>query len=402
MKRIDTVLIWLVMLISFACWLWNMSGAPICPYPYILVSLLSIGAVFFSRRGRQSSKMAQQVRLQQLQSMMSEYHSLCDHVAGHTQDQFSTLQGDMEHASQIMRDSVVKLYGSLTGLDQQSANQRQVLKALIDEVLQLTGSDIADVPQNSGLQRFFGETHVLIDEFVGKLRELRESSGAIATSFEQMQHKILGIAGALESVSKLTQQTDLLALNAAIEAARAGEAGRGFAVVADEVRTLASRTRNFNDEIGVLLKDILNSLHEVGAQVVLSTQIDLSLANRSRENLTSLENELIQITDKARDHSHQITEITDRMRHLTEEGVMAIQFEDIVSQIMAGLVQKTALIGNYLDDFQNLHQDHEQNDGLQRFHVRIERLRSLISDLSPQAKQRGLSKQQELANVELF
>ncbi|WAR43214.1 methyl-accepting chemotaxis protein [Methylomonas rapida] len=383
MKRIDTVLIWLVMFISFACWLWGMSGAPICPYPYILMSLLAVAALFFSRRGRQSSKMVQQARLYQLHTMMSEYHSLCDHVAGHTQDQFSTLQRDTQQACQIMRESVVKLYGSLTGLEQQSANQRQVLKTLIDEVLQLTGSEVVDAQHNSGLQRFFDETHVLIDEFVGKLRELRQSSAAIATSFEQMQHKILGITGALESVSKLTQQTDLLALNAAIEAARAGEAGRGFAVVADEVRSLASRTRNFNDEIGVLLKDILNSLQEVGTQVTLSTQIDLSLANRSRENLNTLESELIQVTDKARDHSHQITEITERIRQLTEEGVMAIQFEDIVSQIMSGLAQKTSLIGDYLDDFQKLHQDHEQHDGVQRFHVRIERLRSLISGLNP-------------------
>lgn len=379
MKRIDDGLFWAASLLAVALWIGSITAGN-AAHGYGVLALILMGANLFSLRERKRWKKRQSGYVDELTTVMSEYHVLSNEAMAHAEMQFSSLEQEMRDAQKLIRDSVNRLSGSLTGLESQSSNQQAILQSLINEMLSMTGSDNSHDAEHAGLQRFFDETNALIAEFVGKMNQLQNTSQGVAESFNQMQEKVSRITGTLNDITGITKQTDLLALNAAIEAARAGEAGRGFAVVADEVRSLAARTSEFNVEIRHALNDILASLRDVGQQVDSATRIDLSVAERSSATLQELGQELLEMTDKARKHSHNITHITEQMRDLTQEGVMAMQFEDIVTQMINRISQRTDNVGSYLHAFLSLHNDQGETDGIQRFRKRSQRLLDLLVD----------------------
>ena len=359
-------------------WIAAQMTGPLSMHWFLLLAVTLAAASLFSLDQRRRWKARQQGYITELNAVMSEYNTLSTEAMAHAEMQFTSLEQLMLEAQGIIRDSVNKLSGSLTGLESQSSDQRQILRSLIDEMLQMTGSDNVEVQKQAGLQRFFDETNALIGEFVSKMDQLRSTSAGVAISFEQIQSQAGQITNTLNDISGITKQTDLLALNAAIEAARAGEAGRGFAVVADEVRKLAARTGEFNIDIRQALGGILKSLQEVGVRVTSATNIDMSIAEQSRATLSELGEELLTLTQTARQHSDHITEVTEKMHSLTQEGVMAMQFEDIVTQMMSRISQRTLNVGEYMHAFLNLHHDQGQTDGLQRFRQRSQRLIELL------------------------
>jgi len=377
MQRIDDLLIWLAAATCLGVWLWTLALGPVSPHLFLLVGLIVLAATTASLRERRLWKARQQSQLRELQEAMAEYQVLSDEAMAHAELQFSSLEAEMRDAQEIIRSSVSRLSGSLTGLESQSSSQRQVLHSLIEEMLQMTDADDGRSQEQVSLQRFFDETNFLIAEFVAKMGQLQSTSHGIARSFEEMQEKASHITRSLNDIAGITKQTDLLALNAAIEAARAGDAGRGFAVVADEVRTLAGRTSEFNVDIRNGLDEILQSLAAVGQRINDAASIDMSIAEKSQVVLKDLGNELLELTAKARQHSDRITAVTEQMHGLTQDSVVAIQFEDIVTQMMSRISQRTTNVGDYMHAFLALQHDKEAN-GLQRFRTRSEKLVQLL------------------------
>ncbi len=378
MPRIDDTLQASALVLGLGLWAWAAFAEPPPIHLWLLPPVLLAAAFVVTWQTRKARHMQSAHHAAELASAMAEYHRLSAEALTHAEMQFTALEAETREAQRVMRESVAQLSGSLTGLENQSSSQREVLRSLIDDMLAMAGSDDDAARESVGLQRFFDETRGLIGEFVAKMNELRGSSAGIAASLEEMHGKVERISRSLDDVADITKQTDMLALNAAIEAARAGEAGRGFAVVADEVRKLAARTGGFNADIRGALTDILGALRDVGVRVDQATRTDMSLAERSQQTLDELGRDMLGLTEKARQHSRHIAQVTEKMQRLTQDGVLAMQFEDIVTQAMDRIQRKTASVGDYLHAFLALHQDVDEKDGLQRFRNRSTKLVALL------------------------
>lgn len=118
-------------------------------------------------------------------------------------------------------------------------------------------------------------------------RELNQSTDIII----KLEQDTVAIAGILEVISGIADQTNLLALNAAIEAARAGEQGRGFAVVADEVRALAGKTQDSTGNIRSMVSNITSGVEKTVSNMRDTAELATACMQKS-EDVSELMNEV--------------------------------------------------------------------------------------------------------------
>jgi methyl-accepting chemotaxis protein len=169
---------------------------------------------------------------------------------------------------------------------------------------------------------------------VGSLKHVIDGKDAMMGSVRSLASETKGLSELAAEVGKIAAQTNLLAINAAIEAARAGESGRGFAVVAAEVRKLSQSSAETGRRI-------------VGGVEKVCALMDRTLHAAEASHVQDKEAVLVSgsIVEDVLQHVRTMGDSADSMqshgtvvRQEVEKLLMAMQFQDRVSQIL-GAVQ---------------------------------------------------------------
>ncbi|QYK05135.1 methyl-accepting chemotaxis protein [Shewanella zhangzhouensis] len=214
------------------------------------------------------------------QRQQLDVRSRCEtgQIAGH----FNRLLQRFEVEDEAQRHRISGISATLDQLRRQIADMANSAEATGEivtqarertEELRMLASEVSDnstrvaSDANTTVERMT-QSQAGAEEMLSAIKETRGAVEDCNSSLLSLNGSVSKVAGIIDVIGNIAEQTNLLALNAAIEAARAGEQGRGFAVVADEVRSLSQRTQ-------VSLKEIQNILGELkGASDQLALRVD--------------------------------------------------------------------------------------------------------------------------------
>ncbi len=164
---------------------------------------------------------------------------------------------------------------------------------------------------------------------------VRSTSAEASAAIRELGAKSEQIGGIVDTITAISEQTNLLALNAAIEAARAGEQGRGFAVVADEVRQLAEESQTAASSIAQLIGEIQDQT----ARAVDVVEAGAARSDESAKTVEQAREAFTQIDAEVDEVSRRMSEVASAVQRMAEG---ARQVQDSMGEITSVAEESSA------------------------------------------------------------
>jgi methyl-accepting chemotaxis protein len=286
---------------------------------------------------------------------------------------------DLERARSMVRDATARLSRSFDALHTAAGSQREALRTV--------ASAFYDA-ENSG-RSFASSTEALMRQFVDEVVRVSRDSMRVIEQLTSLSGRISSITISADAIDGLARETRFIAFNARIETHRAGDAGRTFKVVADEVKRLANASATLSNQIRENVAECNVHLAQLNKTSMGLASHDLSRVIESQQGLSSAIGRLDSV-------NHDLDQMLEVVGASVSEAVRALQFEDMVTQIMTATVQRVERLAEASVRAIRIMERSENGD-------RVAPLAALVKEMRPIADRMAVQQTNvDQGSVELF
>jgi len=269
-------------------------------------------------------------------SLLNEFHSLLDECSRQFSGQMGVQRSEIDQVQALLRQAIGDLTGSFTVMHENTQRQRDVTVAVT--------SGVDDGESRRQFDDFVKDTSLVMQRVVDSIVNNSKLGVELIELTDSIAARTRDVQSILSEIGAIAKQTNLLALNAAIEAARAGEAGRGFAVVADEVRDLSGRTSQFSQQINLVIQNMQATVGQTEEAIQRMASHDLSFAFESKKSVEQIVSTMERQNQQRGAAIGQLAGIAGEVEQQVGRAITALQFQDIVSQLLGHAARRAAAV----------------------------------------------------------
>jgi len=311
--------------------------------PVLVVAAFWLTAAFFTERARREAAGTQLHSVNsRIDTLGRELSLAFEQSAGVFDTQLAAAQGEIQQTQTIFEDAIQKLVTSFTSMNTQAQLQKTLALQISTGHVQEAGEQAG----KGGFAKFVDETSTTLQFFVDNTVQGSRVAVELVENMDKITQQVGEVHGILGEIEGISKQTNLLALNAAIEAARAGEAGRGFSVVADEVRDLSGRTSQFSQQIRGAIAKVQEAVQITEKAIVRLASQDMTFALQSKQHVDEMMRDVQVVNETMATSAAELSVATHHVETNVNTAVTTLQFQDMVRQLLAHVIQRIAALNS--------------------------------------------------------
>lgn len=245
---------------------------------------------------------------------------------------------DLDRVRGLLRDAVATLQSAFTALDRTSRAQNADLTSIISKLstdAEGDGGGEGRGDSEISIRDFVKKTETTLQYFTDLLAQISKQSIEASYKMDDMVVALDEMFALVGRVDEVADRTNMLALNASITAAQAGEAGKAFGVVAAEVKSLSRASKDLNSSINQQVVVTRNTIEQARNIVREMASKDLIVALQAKDHVDAMLRKLVALDQRLSTALESVGTAAQDISGGVDSAVRALQFEDIVSQVLA-------------------------------------------------------------------